>query len=648
MEETASSAASDSQKKPIGMHVTSDPDRTAVEAPATYGARERPDLPFRILLVSDLTPQAPAPDDWAQGTYVHRVDKNRFAGFMQEMAPRLEIDVPNALDDTPKTWTVPLQFSALDDFRPDRLARQIPALDQLMDVRALVEAVGAGELDRAAFRERLDALGIDVDWSGEMYRMLTGEEAPAEPSPPAASSAEKDEAIDRLLGMVDGGDDAGATGAGGPSSNGDVGASGFVDALMDAVSGEREDAGVEASAVKRLLAQLDAVIGRQVEQVVAHPAVRRLEAAWRGLKFLVDRLNFRKDVQLMVLPVGREALAEAMHHQVLLPEHDDEREEPPLSLILVDMAFGRGQRDVEQLADLAATGESLQTPIVAAAGDAFFGVERISGLAKLPALRPHLQGPEYVAWKALRQEEDAQFLALALPAFLLRAPYGPDRPAEPFEVEEAEGLWGSGALAVGVAAARSFTETGWPTHLTDYPIDDLPIQPGRGGHSPLAALLPGSKQSELARAGFVVLGGKPDHDAVRIVHAPMVQKPETYDDPVAASEARVHASLPCRLFVARAAHYLLALQDGLAPGTPVEAAQAEVEGAMRAFLGVPAEAAEDEDPHVTVDHVTTVDLPEHELLAVRLRPPSSVLKPTVRLVMGLQVEHAVSPENEDA
>ena len=51
--------------------------------------------------------------------------------------------------------------------------------------------------------------------------------------------------------------------------------------------------------------------------------------------------------------------------------------------------------------------------------------------------------------------------------------------------------------------------------------------------------------------------------------------------------------------------------------------------------------------HVTVDHVTTVDLPEHELLAVRLQPPRSVLPKSVRLVMGIQV-HAEGPPDENA
>ena len=121
----------------------------------------------------------------------------------------------------------------------------------------------------------------------------------------------------------------------------------------------------------------------------------------------------------------------------------------------------------------------------------------------------------------------------------------------------------------------------------------------------------------------------------------MVRQPETYDDPAATAEARAHASLPCRLFVARAAHRLLALQNEIDAETGLEAVQEHLATAMRAFMGVSAES--DEAPHVTVEHVTNVELPEHELLAVRVRPPTSALAQDVRLVMGVQIEQSVPP-----
>jgi len=638
---------SDAESNDVGMRVTSDPDRTEVEQPDPSGARERSSLPFRILLVSDLTPESD-PEDWSSGNHVHRVDANRFADFMAERAPQLSLEVRNTLGDTPQTWDLQLSFSELEAFEPESLARQVEPLAQLLDVRDLVEKVGGGTIDLDTFRTRLDEMGIEMEWADDLYRTLAGEEEPDDPDEPTGSEGgEGDESLDRLMGMVDvdeGGDEPSSSEDLAESTNGDI-ASDAVDALMDAVRGDEPGSDISAPAVGLLIENLNEAVRTQVRPLLQHPEVRQLEASWRGLKFLVDRLNFRENVELVVLPAGREDLHEAMHHQVIVPEHDEEHDEPPISLILVDQVFGRDHRGIEQMTDLAGTGESLQTPVVASVDPAFFGMETMGGLRKLPALRPHLQGDEYVEWEGLREDDASQFLALVLPPFLLRASYDGGHAGRELPMPDDEGLWGGGALAVGVAAAQSFVDTGWPTHLNEYTVENLPVQAGPGGTSPLSILLPGSMQSELARAGFTVLSGEANRDRLRVAHVPTVQAPGTYDDPSAAAEARAEASLPCRLFAARAAHRLLEIEKNLDVSRSLTALREEIAATMAAFLGVPVpEEASEEDTDaevgeqpVSVEHVTDVELPNQEVLAVRLRPPDPILEPNVRLAMALRI-----------
>lgn len=614
---------------------------TDVPSPADDDA---PTLPFRIVLASNLTPET-APADWSDGHHRHEIGDKRVADLMAELTPRLSIEVPNTLSSGPDAWAVDLSFPTLSAFEPQQLARQLDTTDQLLDIRDLLQAAADEEIDADAFDRRLVELGFDVDWADDLYRLLTGEDRPDGPrSSPASRSDSGSGSLDRVLDMVD----TAETAAPPPDDeNRSTGAVVDRGEDPDGPLGTALKAGrrAEGNTAEPIIERLTEVLRTQVAALVHHPAVRELEAAWRGLTFLENQLDLDASVDLVVLPTGPDTVHEAVHHQVLVPEHSDATEEPPVSLVLVDHAFGRAHTDTEQLADLAATGQSLQTPIVASVGPDFFGMEALQGLNELPSLRPHLQGREYLEWEGLRDEDAAAFLGLTLPSFCLRSAHTADD--TPIGVDEDTALYGSGALAVGVAAARSFADTGWPTHLTDYTV---PI-PASGTDGPLAASLSGSMQSELARAGFVVPSAADDGPALRIEYASSVREPDSYADPAAAAEARKRLTLPCQLFAGRAAHRLLDLKHTLNWDQPLGAVCSDVADAMAAFLNVPRDAAEiqladapspdgdDPDapiPPVLVEEVEEAHLPEQDILAVRLRPPEHVLDPNARLAMALR------------
>ena len=623
-----------------GFRITSDPDVTSIEQPDREPAHEMHHLPLRLLLVSDLAPQDPVTlKDWSGPSRLHRVDKNSFDALMQAMAPRLTLDIPNTLNDAPKLLEVDLRFPGLDAFHPAEVAQQVPALARLLQVRALVGQVQGGEIDLETFRAQLEATGADAAWVEQLYQTLSPPAQPAspptpEPPPVTLTSSDEGDALDRLLGMVDISDDEPDATPSAPSES--VG--GLMGALLDAVTGEADAAPkVGKPAADHLLDDLDGTLSVQLNAILGHTAFRRLEAAWRGFKFLVDRIDFRQNIRLEVLAAGKADLSAALYHQVLLPEHSDEMEKPPLSLMILDAAFDNSSADLALLEDLAGTGASLQAPVLAAAAPAFFGVDDYDGVASLPPLRQLVEGPEYIAWNKLREKKAARYLALALPAFLLRAPYGAANPVEVFTFDEAGGLWGSAALAMAAAVAGSFAQKGWPTHLTgsSRSIENLPLWKSRQGRSPLAVLFPDAKLSEFSKGGFVMLGGKVNHDALHVARAVTVCVPEAYEDLMAATEARIHVSLACTLFVARAAHHLLVIQDAIVPGTALEQVRQEIEARLRAFFDteghtVPSDAVE-------VQVVDNSDVEDHDLLAIRLRAPRYVLDRPVSLVMGLPV-----------
>ncbi|MEO7852548.1 MAG: type VI secretion system contractile sheath large subunit, partial [Rubrivivax sp.] len=61
-----------------------------------------------------------------------------------------------------------------------------------------------------------------------------------------------------------------------------------LDALVS-LAGQPEPAAALRAALDRDIATLDAMLSTQLDAVLHHPRMRRLEGSWRGLQWLVER-----------------------------------------------------------------------------------------------------------------------------------------------------------------------------------------------------------------------------------------------------------------------------------------------------------------------------------------------------------------------
>lgn len=621
-----------SENAPFPLSITSTPDETRVQSPQHLhaGAQERASLPLRLVLVSDLDPQGAEPT-WSEGTHLRGVDANRYASLMEAMAPTVEVEVANHLGAGPRYLGVQLTARRLADLTPSGIAAQVPALRRLLAVREVVASTAQGAHGLDTLSARLEEAGMASDQAAALAAALT---KPA-PSPPPGDGAASGDSLDRLLGMVDLGEDAPADApppADAPRS--------LLGALIGAATAG-SDPGVAKDAAAQALDDFDAQLKAQIDAILAHPTVLALERAWRGLKFLVDRLDFRAGIRLDVLAAPKEALSEALYYQVLLPEHAagdlGYPDAPPVSALLLDYNFGASSADLALLTDLAETGASLQVPVVATAGPAFFGQDKPTALSKLPPLHQLFAGPPYIAWRKLRERDEAAYLSLAAPAFVLRPAYGrnhPDR-ALPFAFETKDVLWGGAALLVGTALGASFAETGWPTHLPGRIVENLPIRKGRMGGMTLAALLADRSIAEFAANGILPLASTLNRDHAALTQTPTTRHVARTNDAAANAEAFANASLPSALFSSRTAQFLLMAQRALA-GLSRDEMEAALGARLRSFLGSPDGAS-----NVTLEHVAEGSTPDYELFAVRLLPPPSAVPYPVRLVLGAQIPTAL-------
>jgi|GEM_PF-1785055 len=626
---------SDQSPDGIGFRITSDPDHTAIEQPGREAPKRPEVLPLRLLFVSNLAPEGPTPA-WAEGVHVVSLEAAGFAPYLERMAPTLEVSLPNHVSGTPARISATLQFTSLNDFRPERVAERLPLTAPLVGLRAGLRSVAAGDQTLGDVRASL----TDGALSGSVEALLDALDEKTGTSGADAngrSAGSSGDALDRLLAMVD---DAPADDS--PADAPDA----LADALTEAVVGP-SDTPVRppSDALAQVVARLEGLIRAQLQPLFLDPDFRALEAAWRSLRLLTKRLPFRKGVQLEVLAAAPDQLNEAIHHQVVMREHTRTDDAPPLSAVLVDHAIGCTVPEVERLQDLAASGASVQAPIIVAAAPAFFQVETAQALHDLPPLRQVLDDPAFLPYQKLRADDAASSLVLALPAFMLRKPYAAE---DDVLVDESSPLWGQAPVPVGLAMAESFVATGWPTHLRQHQLSDFPIHRTPQGFTPLAVLIPQSKLPGFAKAGFTVLAGKSNHDGITVGRAQTVATPEEQEDLVAATEARVHVTLPCQLFVARTAQFLFTLQTAITAGPDVDATVATLTRHIQAFLKAGEPTRMVPPDAVSVEPVPDAPMEGKALFAVRLKPPSFVLEQEVSLVLGVQLptaEAEVPPED---
>jgi type VI secretion system protein ImpB len=102
----------------------------------TGGAMESKELPFVVGVMADLSGQPKdAPRPMKERKFVP-VDRDNFNSVLEKSTPRVAVQVPNKLTgDEGQMLNAEINFKSIDDFEPAAVARQIPALKQLLDMR---------------------------------------------------------------------------------------------------------------------------------------------------------------------------------------------------------------------------------------------------------------------------------------------------------------------------------------------------------------------------------------------------------------------------------------------------------------------------------------------------------------------------------
>ncbi len=355
-------------------------------------------------------------------------------------------------------------------------------------------------------------------------------------------------------------------------------------------SSQSSEEKVSKSAVDSMIAELDQKISTQLDEIMHHPEFQKKESVWRSLKFLVDRTDFRENNKIEILNVGKDELLEdfedtpevtksGLYKLVYTKEYGQFGGEP-YGAMIGNYEFGAGNRDVKLLNNIASVAAMAHAPFIGAVSPSMFGLDSFEGLPQLKDLSSTFEGPQYAKWKALRENEDARYIGLTLPRFLLRLPYGPDtEPVKSFDYREDVSqnhehyLWGNVAFALASRFTDSFANYRWCSNIIGPQgggaVEDLPVHcfedMGEVQQKiPTEVLLSERREYELAEEGFIGLTMRKGSDNAAFFSANSIQKPKTFANTKEGKEAelnhRLGTQLPYMFIINRLAHYLKVIQ----------------------------------------------------------------------------------------
>lgn len=140
-------------------------------AVVTGGAKKQTELPLKLVVAGDFSHGQETAPLTERGKI--NINKQNFNSVLAEYAPTVTLAVPNTLADDGSEETLRLTFRDMQDFTPERVARQMPQLKAMLAMRNLLRDLKANLLDNQAFRKELEKILLDPSLSDALREELS-------------------------------------------------------------------------------------------------------------------------------------------------------------------------------------------------------------------------------------------------------------------------------------------------------------------------------------------------------------------------------------------------------------------------------------------------------------------------------------------
>ncbi|GAB6074654.1 type VI secretion system contractile sheath large subunit [Nautilia lithotrophica] len=345
---------------------------------------------------------------------------------------------------------------------------------------------------------------------------------------------------------------------------------------------------VSKQLIDEMIAEIDKKLSSQMDEILHNEKFQKLESAWRSLKFLVDKIDFRENIKLEILNVSKDELREDFEdapevvqsglYKIGYTKEYGQFGGEPYALMIGNYEFDASAPDIALMKNIASVATMMHAPFIGLASPKMFGIDSFTELPNLKDIKSIFEMPQYAKWRSFRESEDARNFALTLPRFLLRVPYGKENPVKSFNYNETvknhdDFVWGNTAFAFASNVARSFAKYRWASNIIGPQgggaVEDLPVYTyeAMGGVQtkiPTEVLISERLELELSEQGFIALTMRKGSDNAAFFSANSVQKPKKFPDTPEGKKAELNfklgTQLPYNFIISRLAHYIKVIQ----------------------------------------------------------------------------------------
>ena len=570
------------------------------------------ELPFVFGVVADLSGMPVDPLPPIKLRKFVEVDRDNLPEFMVSINPRLAVQVANKLNEGEDFLNAELFFKHMDDFEPISIAKQVPKLNAIYKARVKLNDIAVkmegndplqGYLKEIIEDEKLKALlksQIEAVLKANK-QTITADFATSTDDASATNVKDASEAPA----------DGAAKPADAPAADGAAPAAGDREILKQLFNEGKlaRDPSAEVYAcamiveylnqvelaklttvknplafAEKCIADIDALLSTQINEILHHPAFQELEGTWRALHYLIMNTETSTQLKIRIMNVSKKDLLNDLEHAV---EFDQSQlfkkvyEEEygtfgghPYSCLIGGYEFTRHPQDILLLEKISNVAAAAHAPFIAAAHPRLFDMDSFSHLAEPRDLAKIFESTEMIKWNSFRDSEDSRYVALVLPRVLMRLPYGPDTlPVDGMNfVESIDGAdnsqfcWGNAAFVMAQRIGYAYSLHHWPAAIRGVEggglVEGLPAYTFKTTDGDIALKCPTEiaitdrREKELSTLGFLAICHSKGTDFAAFFGGQTTQRPKVYNTDEANANAALSARLPYLLCASRFAHYV--------------------------------------------------------------------------------------------